>query len=408
MRRRRFPLAIVVGLGLGPLALAGGFVGCAGEGDPEAPASPGAPDGRLDEAAAPPDSGAGDGASPDADAKSCADCQFYPLQCASNGFCVVPVKVPSGARLTGMGGLSETDVWTSGVLGALLHYDGVAWTAVAQPVDSPFVKIWPRAAGEVWAAATLSEVFVGAPPLGDGGSGDGGWPNVRLTPRPTADTDAHVYGMWSAEGATWTWMAVTQKPFSEFASALNLKRVRKSGNSYFFQEPLECVDGCRALTAVHGVSKDEVWTVGEIGSAYRISNADKAPALLTLKAFDSRTFATLNGVWANGTADVWAVGTGGVIRHYTGAADDRFEIIASPVTTDLRAVWGSSGSDVWAVGDEAVVLHYDGKAWSRVPVGSLNGRPDLYAVWAASPTKAWAAGQNVLLELGAGADGGAR
>ncbi len=56
---------------------------------------------------------------------------------------------------------------------------------------------------------------------------------------------------------------------------------------------------------------------------------------------------TINNVWGDFGADVFAVGDGGTILHYNGSV---WSEMTSGTTQDLEGVWGSSGSDVFAVG----------------------------------------------------------
>lgn len=356
--------------------------GCAAEG--KAPAAQEAPS----EAPVPPPLTTNDAGV--ADAASCDDCAFFRPTCEAGSFCpVVGVDIEAPLILSDLAGTSATNVWASGAKGALLHYDGAAWSRIKGP-DASLAQILSRTETDVWTASMLSQIFIRPEGVDDP------WPTARLVPLLL---EGNVNGMWSSADATWTWLAVN---IYSAESTLNIKRVRKTATAYRYEEPFHCGGRCdhfRILPFmdVHGSSKDDVWAVGQMGNVYRISAADADRP--SAEIFDSRTYATLHGVWASGPDDAWAVGSGGTIRHYTGSPDRRFEVVASLVTTTLRAITGSSKTDVWAVGDGGVILHYDGMAWSRVPLGDVHGRPDLYAVWAASPTQVWAAGDSVLLEL---------
>ncbi|MBX3220318.1 MAG: hypothetical protein KF795_07335 [Labilithrix sp.] len=76
----------------------------------------------------------------------------------------------------------------------------------------------------------------------------------------------------------------------------------------------------------------------------------------------------LTSVWGSGKNDVWAVGSGGTIIHYDGAAWSR---TPTPVKSTFRAVWGRSATDVWAVAMTDTIFHTTGFAggaaeWTRV------------------------------------------
>jgi hypothetical protein len=139
--------------------------------------------------------------------------------------------------------------------------------------------------------------------------------------------------------------------------------------------------------------------VGVRGAAFHVTGAQSETPTIT--AFDSQTWAALEGVWAASATDVWAVGGAGTIRHYTGDAVSLDVVDDVPTTEDLHGVWGSSSSDVWAVGDAATVLHYDGATWSRVEIRGLGERkPSLFTVWSPAPGHVWVGGEGVILSLG--------
>ncbi|MFO0575875.1 MAG: hypothetical protein U1A78_17900 [Polyangia bacterium] len=64
--------------------------------------------------------------------------------------------------------------------------------------------------------------------------------------------------------------------------------------------------------------------------------------------------------------------------------------MSSGTTTQLRGVHGTSASDVWAVGDGGTLLHFDGAAWTAVTAGTSNA---LSRVFALTPSRAYAVGQ---------------
>ncbi len=64
--------------------------------------------------------------------------------------------------------------------------------------------------------------------------------------------------------------------------------------------------------------------------------------------------------------DGWAVGDGGIIRHYSGGG---WQEVASPVNDNLRAVDSHATNDIWAVGDhigQSTIIHSDGGPWQQV------------------------------------------
>jgi hypothetical protein len=96
----------------------------------------------------------------------------------------------------------------------------------------------------------------------------------------------------------------------------------------------------------------------------------------------------LTAVWGSGKNDVWAVGSGGSVLHYDGAAWKR-----SPtrVISTFFGVWGSGPNDVWAVSDTQVLLHSDGwkdgqATWTSFPTSVPTASTKLtLAIWGFGP-----------------------
>jgi hypothetical protein len=137
---------------------------------------------------------------------------------------------------------------------------------------------------------------------------------------------------------------------------------------------------------VFGFAHDDVWAVGDAGTAVHFDGA----AWTTI---ETGAAYTLYGIWGAAPDDLWAVGgsplgtTPAVLRHWDGAG---WSDVAGVDTADqlFFKVWGTSASDVWVVGDYGALLHWDGAAWTRLPppapsrLVTVIGRApdDLYAV----------------------------
>jgi hypothetical protein len=107
----------------------------------------------------------------------------------------------------------------------------------------------------------------------------------------------------------------------------------------------------------------------------------------------------LNDVVAIAADDAWAVGDGGIARHWDGAAWTSRHLggLRSPI---LAGVDATSASDVWAVGGvivfdafRAFVSHWDGTAWHRVVVPGSPGEVIVEDVVARSAADAWIVGR---------------
>lgn len=88
------------------------------------------------------------------------------------------------------------------------------------------------------------------------------------------------------------------------------------------------------------------------------------------------------GIWGTSTSDFFLVGERGTIAHWDGSAWTLQP--TPPGTPDLRSVWGRktmgdlpAADDVWAVGNGGTVLHYTQGSWVSETSTTTN---DLHAV----------------------------
>ncbi len=131
--------------------------------------------------------------------------------------------------------------------------------------------------------------------------------------------------------------------------------------------------------AVWGAAPPDVFAVGSGGAVGHFDGA-------AWSAMSSGSTSLLYGVWGTRHGDVFAVGVGGTILHYDGTA---WSAMASGTTVTLYAVWGTASANVWAAGLNGVLLHYDGAAWSTVATGTT---ARLQAVWGTGPGDVFVAG----------------
>jgi hypothetical protein len=114
-------------------------------------------------------------------------------------------------------------------------------------------------------------------------------------------------------------------------------------------------------------------TVDEILSAVADALGGCTPVVSTWVQVDPTT--GLQDIWGISTADIFAVGGSGRIRHFDG---DSWSGMDSGTTFNLLAVWGSAFDDVYAVGfnnqttQRGIILHYDGVSWSEVQHGQTD------------------------------------
>ncbi len=346
----------------------------------------------------------------DVDAGPCADCEYFPEVCTPDALCAggpFDPNTPGGsldlrARIMVIRGRSSSDVWAAGALGALAHFDGTTWRRSDPGPRETMRALWLRDSEEI--AVTLPTRFYARGVDGGAAPSADGW-TVHDTAGPLPPSFMSMFvqfeSAWAAPGSDSLWCAMRVATPGLTSGLWRLRRSPTSAFELGLGVPAEvCTElPCLDMRSLHGASANELWAVGPRGAALRITNAESETP--SVKAFNSRTWDALNGVWAASASEAWAVGAGGTIRHYAGHPID-WEVVSDvPTTSHLNAVWGSSSSDVWAVGDAGVVLHYDGKTWSRVKVAGLGARrPDLMTVWTSAPGHVWIGGHGVILSLG--------
>lgn len=94
--------------------------------------------------------------------------------------------------------------------------------------------------------------------------------------------------------------------------------------------------------------------------------------------------AQLNRVYGSSDHDVWAVGSAGVVVHYTGT---RFYLVDALTGQNLVALWGSGATDLWTAGGGQTLLHGDGTSFVSVLPPAL---PAIFSLWGAQKNDAWA------------------
>jgi hypothetical protein len=155
------------------------------------------------------------------------------------------------------------------------------------------------------------------------------------------------------------------------------------------------------LYGVEAISSSNVWAVGYAGSETPL-----------MEHFNGQSWSIvsvpgggyLGALAATGPNDVWAVGggnSGPVVEHFNGS---QWSLVSIPHPSGgyLDDVTALSPTNVWAVGSQGLsatrtlVMHYDGKSWTVVPSPNPSERADadndLRGVAAVGPNDIWAVG----------------
>jgi hypothetical protein len=316
--------------------------------------------------------------------------------CSASKICVAGAAIDGRISFTSIWGSGPHDVWAVGTRGSIFHYAAAGWEQAdlaASDASSPFTLqgVWLDRSDSVW--------------IVDGN-------RIR-----------HAAGWKGRQGTEWRLFGALEPELYEFIptdirGAGDVLWVARGGRSRGFGpvlrrlevgpdgvpgvvQELELEPGGAGLSALSVRGADEVWAIG-YENVVRVGPSTEDGGALRLEEHDSRTTRLLHGVWAGEDA-VWLVGEGGTIRRMSLTAADSgiFEIVTSPVLSDLYAVFGFGTNDLWVVGDAAVVLHWDGHEWSLLstPFDDVADKPRLMTVWGSSPHDVWIAGDATLLHF---------
>lgn len=292
-----------------------------------------------------------------------------------------PAGFPPDARA--VWGTGPNDVWVgahdpggvSGTTVAFAHWDGAGWTTwTTSPAFQPNA-LSGSGPNDVWAA------------------GDGG----RV---------AH----WDGSGWTTSWVSS-----SAFTYRLNAISFGSSADGWVFGDSYYAQrwDGTGWTTYQTNVAyamlgggarfAGAVWAVGAIGATTRCATAS-VPASTPASACAGGYWA-LDGdqydIWGTALNDYWVVahwaGSGGTctgaLRHESNGGAG-WDYVASGPDFCLSALWGSASSDVWAVGRGGAIWHWDGAALTSS--AGVTTAP-LADVWGSGPADVWAVGNGVIL-----------
>lgn len=230
-----------------------------------------------------------------------------------------------------------TKIFAVGDAGAVLAYDGSAWTSENGSFRGSLFDVWSSGPTEAFAVGSSGVI-------------------LKYDGSTVTDT--------SIPGVTSTLYGVSGGSGNAYAVGSNGIVLRFDGSAWA---------DIGAQAAAEYTTFQDVWVsgstaiaVGYGGRIYKITGASVEP-------MTSGTAVTLRGVWGASLTDVFAVGDEGTILHCDGT--DWTAMEPGGIADDFRHVSGSSGSDVYALGARGFLVHYDGSSWSRVhsPMGGNSG-----------------------------------
>ncbi len=265
------------------------------------------------------------------------------------------LALPAGFRGSAIWATSASDIFVTVASegssdGVILHHDGQSWTEQFRANQVLLGGLWGSSATEVFAAGnpTAGSTSPGLVLRYNGSQ----WSDVG----PTEEFD-HYLAVWGT--------SATDLFAAGWFDAIPGNGLIRHYNGTEWAAMTDHGFGTNGqITDLTGSSATDVYALGSE------STFGTEPSVTTsaIARYDgsgwTRSFATteyqLNGVWAAGPNDAFAVANDGYIFHFDGAA---WTPMLSPTGNHLKDVWGASGDDLYAVGDGGI-LHYDGTVWS--------------------------------------------
>lgn len=307
-------------------------------------------------------------------------------------------SVTSLANLFTVRGTGDSDLWAGGSGGKQLHFDGTMWTSTSTAPERGLRGVYAVSAKDIWAvgengtalhydgtswmatnstvSVNLNAVFALSPTevfaVGDGSTfirwNGTRWARDQDTPTLWKDTR----GVW-ADGPGNIWVVATSSNMMQ-----NLPIFSRYDGSGWFEN-----------VAVSGApnSVNAVWGNGMLlymaGNGYLaiVNTASKSGTVYT-------TNQEMYGIHGTSSSNVLAVGAGGVILRWSGAAP--WEQQANLMTANnLYGVYTSGPMGAWVVGDGGTLLRLNGTTWTLPETGTRN---NLRAVHGVSDADVWVAG----------------
>ncbi|HTL35956.1 MAG TPA: hypothetical protein VL326_22655, partial [Kofleriaceae bacterium] len=106
-------------------------------------------------------------------------------------------------------------------------------------------------------------------------------------------------------------------------------------------------------------------------------------------AKDSTARNDVTGIWASGSSDVWAIGSGSAnVQRWNGSA----WVDGGAATANPILIHGSSASDVWVFASDGKGSHWNGTDWTDVTLDQTD-EPEVKGLFVRAPNDAWLVGK---------------
>ncbi len=320
-----------------------------------------------------------------------------------------PTLAPDVMRLNALAFLSPSEGWAVGDAGAILHWDGAAWSPVLSPTDLNLAGVAFASPTDGWAVGKAGTILHWDGRVWTVAASPAAGVNLHAVTLRTATDGWAVGGGRSSGSGCWGYRGRSAAPIGPSFGYTELScGVILHWDGEAWRDVAPPASGPE-LFAVTAVSASEVWVAGQ-GWRYE-ANWGSAGSYLSWSSIlrwdgagwsevyhDERsglslTAPVLRGIAASAPSQGWAVGDGGTLVARDGQS---WRQVDGPTTAALNAVTFPSAGAGWAVGEQGVILQWDGAAWQSVasPVTSYTS---LRAVAFLAPHDGWAVGDGVIL-----------
>ena len=266
--------------------------------------------------------------------------------CSESGWCWT--YPPRGRPLNRIWGSDANNVWAVGDGGAVLRWDGSAWSPQSSGTAKNLYGVWGSSANNVWAVGAGGTVIW--------------WDGTAWTARPSGTT-SDLYGVWGSD-ASHVWAV------GAGGTVLSWDGTAWTGQT---------IGTSARLEDVWGSDEDTVWAVGSGGTVVKLYGN------VWVTERGGGSLPTLHGVQGTDASNVWAVGDHGTVLRLNGSV---WTSQRTDVLTPFFGVWGRAADNVWAVGYSAV-RKWNGAEWSTQ---SRDTGQTLLSVWGSGAGDVWAVG----------------
>ncbi len=129
------------------------------------------------------------------------------------------------------------------------------------------------------------------------------------------------------------------------------------------------IDPAAELFGIWGPDNANVFAVGSSGMIQRFDGTGWSPMV-------SGTSERLLAVWGTTASNIYAVGLNGTILHFDGTD---WTPMISGTTNNLHGVWGTGPDNIFTVGDKGTILHYNGQQWAALASNTVQSLNDVWA-----------------------------